>query len=192
MMRLTIALSLLCIASVLGDDSKFNQDTDWSKATSIYDFHAKDIHGKDVSLNKYKGHVAVIINVASNCGLTEKNYKQLQALYEKYGESKGLRVLAFPSNEFAGQEPGTSKEIEEFVKKFNVTFDMYEKIKVNGDGAHPLYKWLKSQKEGEGLITDGIKWNFTKFLISKEGKVVDRFAPTTDPDSMEDSIVKQF
>lgn len=130
------------------------------------------------------------MNVASQCGLTDTNYKQLQSLFEKYGESKGLRVLAFPSNEFAGQEPGTSEEILNFVKKYNVSFDMFEKIQVNGDEAHPLYKWLKSQEEGAGTITDGIKWNFTKFLIDKNGKVVSRFAPTTEPLSMEDTINK--
>ncbi|OXU25040.1 hypothetical protein TSAR_008911 [Trichomalopsis sarcophagae] len=205
MMRFTVILGLVCIAGVFGQscdktkeecpdakeaEVKFNQDTDWSKAKSIYEFHAKDIRGNDVSLDKYRGHVAIIVNVASQCGLTDTNYKQLQSLFEKYGESKGLRILAFPSNEFAGQEPGTSEEILNFVKKYNVSFDMFEKIQVNGDEAHPLYKWLKSQEEGAGTITDGIKWNFTKFLIDKNGKVVSRFAPTTEPFSMEDTITK--
>lgn len=169
-----------------------DQDTEWSKATSIYDFHALDIHGNDVSLEKYRGHVCIIVNVASHCGLTEPNYVQLQALYQKYGESKGLRILAFPSNQFANQEPGSEDEISEFIKKYNVTFDMFSKISVNGDKAHPLYKWLKDQKEGAGFITDAIKWNFSKFIIDKEGHVVDRFAPTSEPLSMEDTLNKYF
>ena len=199
---LMITLSLLCTVGILaqscdkdkgeGCPAKIDQDKEWNKAKSIYEFHAKDIHGKDVSLDKYKGHVSIIINVASHCGLTDINYKQLQALYEKYGESKGLRILAFPSNEFANQEPGTSEEILEFIKKYNVTFDMYEKILVNGENAHPLYKWLKSQDKGAGTITDGIKWNFTKFIIDKNGQVVARFAPTTEPFSMEDTLLKNF
>ncbi|CAB0037822.1 unnamed protein product [Trichogramma brassicae] len=158
----------------------------------MYEFHANDIHGKDVSLDKYKDHVAIVVNVASQCGLTEANYKQLQGLYEKYGESKGLRILAFPCNQFASQEPGTSEEILAFVKKYDVTFDMFEKIDVNGDNAHPLYKWMKSQPDGAGVLIDAIKWNFTKFIIDKNGKVVARFAPTTEPNSMEEALLKLF
>lgn len=138
-------------------------------------------------MEKYRGHVLIIVNVASNCGLTESNYKQLQQLYDKYSE-KGLRILAFPSNQFAGQEPGTSEEILNFVKQYNVTFDMFEKIDVNGENAHPLWKWLKTQKGG--LITDAIKWNFTKFIVNKEGKPVERFSPTTEPLSMEENLKK--
>ncbi|XP_020280704.1 probable phospholipid hydroperoxide glutathione peroxidase [Pseudomyrmex gracilis] len=170
--------------------SEFNQDTDWQSAKSFYDFHANDITGKDVPLKNYRGHTLIIVNVASYCGLTETNYKQLQELYDKYSESKGLRILAFPSNQFAGQEPGTSEEIQNFVKQYNVTFDMFEKIDVNGDNAHPLYKWLKTQKEG--LLTNDIKWNFTKFIVDKNGKVVERFAPTTTPFDMEDTLKKYF
>ena len=168
----------------------FDQDTDWSKATTIYDFHARDIHGNDVSLDKYRGHVCIIVNVASNCGLTDTNYKELVQLYEKYSEKEGLRILAFPSNQFGGQEPGTSEQILDFVKKYNVTFDMFEKVDVNGEGAHPLWKWLKSQ--ASGFITDGIKWNFTKFIISKDGKVVHRHAPTTEPLQLEAELQKYF
>ncbi|XP_066598391.1 uncharacterized protein [Prorops nasuta] len=166
----------------------FNQDADWLKADSIYDFSARDIHGKEVSLKKYQGHPLIIVNVASNCTLTDSNYKQLVQLYEKYSNSKGLRIAAFPSNQFAGQEPGTSEEILNFVKGYNVKFDMYEKINVNGDDALPLWKWLKSQKNGEGFITNAIKWNFTKFIINKEGKVVARFAPNTEPLEMEPTL----
>lgn len=167
-----------------------DQDENWKSASTIYDFHAKDIHGNDVSLNKYREHVCIIVNVASNCGLTDTNYRELVQLYEKYNEKKGLRILAFPSNEFGGQEPGTSAEILEFVKKYNVTFDLFEKINVNGNNAHPLWKWLKTQ--ANGFITDDIKWNFTKFIINKEGKVVSRFAPTVDPLQMESELKKYF
>ncbi|XP_053984545.1 uncharacterized protein LOC128879433 [Hylaeus volcanicus] len=170
--------------------TSFNQDTDWNSATTIYQFHARDIHGNDVSLEKYRGHVCVIVNVASNCGLTDTNYKELVHLYEKYSEKEGLRILAFPSNQFGGQEPGSSEQILDFVKKYNVTFDVFEKIDVNGEAAHPLWKWLKSQ--AAGFMIDAIKWNFTKFIINKEGKVVFRYAPTTDPLQMESELKKYF
>jgi phospholipid-hydroperoxide glutathione peroxidase len=170
--------------------SEFNQDTDWQSATSVYDFHANDITGKDVPLEKYRGHVLIIVNVASNCGLTETNYKQLQELYNKYSEKNGLRILAFPCNQFAGQEPGTPEEIQNFVKQYNVTFDMFEKIDVNGENAHPLWKWLKTKQHG--TITNDIKWNFTKFIVNKEGKAVERFAPSTEPLSMEEALHKYF
>lgn len=170
--------------------SNFNQDTDWESAHSVYEFHANDIKGNNIPLEKYRGHVLIIVNVASNCGLTDTNYKQLQQLYDKYKEKEGLRILAFPSNQFAGQEPGTSEEIMDFVKQYNVSFDMFEKIDVNGENAHPLWKWLKKQKEG--LITDSIKWNFTKFVINKEGQAVERYSPQTNPLDMEDDLKKYF
>ncbi|XP_017757582.1 PREDICTED: probable phospholipid hydroperoxide glutathione peroxidase isoform X2 [Eufriesea mexicana] len=169
--------------------TSFNQDTDWNSATTIYDFHAKDIHGNDVSLSKYRGHVCIIVNVASSCGLTDRNYKELVQLYEKYSEKEGLRILAFPSNQFA-QEPGTSEEILEFVKKYNVTFDLFEKVDVNGDGAHPLWKWLKAQTSRSS--TDDLQWNFAKFIINKEGKIVSRYVPSTDPHEMESELKKYF
>ncbi|XP_077262852.1 uncharacterized protein LOC143897807 [Temnothorax americanus] len=203
MLRTASIFLVLAISGIIAQDcedkgaqcsttpaSEFNQDTNWQSATSVYDFHANDILGKDVSLGKYRGHVLVIVNVASNCGLTDTNYKQLQELYNKYSEKEGLRILAFPSNQFAGQEPGTSQEILNFVKRYNVTFDMFEKIDVNGENAHPLWKWMKTQKEG--LITNAIKWNFTKFIVDKEGKVVERFAPSTEPLSMEETLKKYF
>ena len=111
-------------------------------------------------------------------------------MYEKYSEVEGLRILAFPSNQFGGQEPGDSTEILNFVKKYNVTFDLFQKIDVNGDNAHPLWKWLK--KQAGGFIDDSIKWNFTKFIINKEGKVVARHAPTTSPLEMESELQKYF
>lgn len=183
---------LICALTLCLGVQGFKQDTDWKSAKSIYEFHARDIDGNDVSLEKYRDHVAIVVNVASDCGLTDSNYKQLQALYEKYGKSKGLRILAFPSNDFANQEPGDAHDIKEFIKKYHVTFDMFEKIHVNGDNAHPLYKWLKSQKQGGGFLVDAIKWNFTKFLIDKNGQVIDRYAPTSDPNSMETELEKYF
>lgn len=177
-------------AAVMSTQAPFNQDTDWNSATSIYDFHARDIHGNDVSLDKYRGHVSIIVNVASNCGLTDVNYKELVELYERYGEKNGLRILAFPSNQFGGQEPGSSEDILSFIKKYNVTFDVFEKVDVNGDTAHPLWKWLKTQ--ADGLLTNSIKWNFTKFIIDKQGKVVSRFSPTTKPLELEVTLQQYF
>ncbi|KAL0118132.1 hypothetical protein PUN28_009064 [Cardiocondyla obscurior] len=192
MLRSELIFVLLAISEILGQNPtpKFNQDTDWQSATSIYDFHANDILGNNVPLDKYKGHTLIMVNVASNCGLTDTNYKQLQQLYNKYSDKEGLRILAFPSNQFGGQEPGTSEEIVKFVKQYNVTFDMFEKINVNGENAHPLWKWLKTQQGG--TLIDAIKWNFTKFIVNKEGKVVERFAPTTEPLSMEETLKKYF
>lgn len=179
-----------CSATTVASSPAFNQDKDWNSARSIYDFHAKDIQGNDVSLAKYRGHVCIIVNVASQCGLTDTNYKGLVQLYEQYSEKKGLRILAFPSNQFGGQEPGSPDQILDFVKKYNVTFDVYEKVNVNGDDAHPLWKWLKTQ--AGGFITDGIKWNFTKFIINKEGRTVSRYSPQQNPLEMESELKKYF
>ncbi|XP_012216522.1 uncharacterized protein [Linepithema humile] len=202
MLRITSILLLLAVSSKTiaqeceekdvscPTSSEFNQDTDWESATSIYSFYANDINGKNVSLAKYRDHVLIIVNVASNCALTETNYQQLQELYNKYSEKEGLRILAFPSNQFAGQEPGTSEEIVNFVKRYNVTFDMFEKIDVNGEDAHPLWKWLKTKKEG--FMINAIKWNFTKFIVDKQGKAVERFAPSDEPLAMEETLKKYF
>jgi len=157
------------------------QDKDWwKKAKSIYEFSADDIDGNKVSMEKYKGHVCVIVNVATKCGFTDKSYEQLQAIYDELGAAKGLRILGFPCNQFSSQEPGTNAEIKEFAKsKFGVTFDMFSKIDVNGDGAHPLFKYLKF-KQG-GTFGDFIKWNFSKFIVDKQGQPVERYAPTVEP-----------
>ncbi|XP_026389260.1 probable glutathione peroxidase 2 isoform X2 [Papaver somniferum] len=149
---------------------------------SIYDFTVKDIEGNDVSLKDYAGKVLLIVNVASKDGLTESNYKELDVLYEKY-KTQGLEILAFPCNQFAGQEPGTDAEIKEVARsKFKAEFP----IDVNGKDAAPLYQYIKSQKGG--LFGNAIKWNFTKFLVNKERKVVDRYAPTTGPLRIEKDI----
>ncbi|XP_044460561.1 probable glutathione peroxidase 2 [Mangifera indica] len=146
---------------------------------SIYDFTVKDIRGNDVSLSDYRGKVLLIVNVASKCGLTQSNYKELNVLYENY-KNKGLEILAFPCNQFAGQEPGNNEEIQEVVcTMFKAEFPIFDKIDVNGKNTAPLFKFLKSEKGG--YFGDAIKWNFTKFLVDKEGKVVARYAPTTSP-----------
>jgi len=165
-------------------------NADWKSATSIYDFSAIDIDGNEVSLEKYRGHVSVIANVASKWGATAKNYSQLQALYEKYSESHGLRILGFPCNQFGGQEPGTEADIKEFIKKYNVQFDMYSKINVNGDNTHPLFSYLKSKLGG--TLGSFIKWNFTKFVVDKNGQPVKRFGPNEEPNAMEPDLLKYF
>ncbi|KAK7792481.1 hypothetical protein R5R35_013865 [Gryllus longicercus] len=163
---------------------------DWKSASSVYDFTVKDIKGDDVSLEKYKGHVLIIVNVASQCGLTPTNYKELNELYEEYKDSKGLRILGFPCNQFAGQEPGGSEEIQCFALKSNVKFDLFQKVDVNGDNASPLWKYLK-MKQG-GTLGDFIKWNFTKFIIDKNGQPVERHGPKTDPRKLIPSLEKYW
>nr|AZL93850.1 glutathione peroxidase [Ceanothus thyrsiflorus] len=153
---------------------------------SIYDFTVKDIRGNDVSLSEYSGKVLLLVNVASKCGFTQSNYEQLNVLYEKY-KTKGFEILAFPCNQFGGQEPENNEKIQEFVcTRFKAEFPVFDKIEVNGKNAAPLYKFLKSQKGG--IFGDGIKWNFTKFLVNKEGKVVERYAPITSPLKIEKDI----
>ncbi|CAG9762371.1 unnamed protein product [Ceutorhynchus assimilis] len=147
-------------------------------AKSIYEFTVKDIKGNDVSLEKYRGHVCIIVNVASACGLTNSNYADLNELYTKY-EDKGLKILAFPCNQFGHQESGSNDQICEFVSKKNVKFDLFDKVNVNGADAHPLWVYLKS-KQG-GTLGSFIKWNFTKFVVDKEGQVVERHSPTSSP-----------
>ncbi|BFY99602.1 hypothetical protein BsWGS_02642 [Bradybaena similaris] len=163
-------------------------DNKWKDAKTIYEFNALDIDGNDVSLEKYRGKVCIIVNVACKCGLTNKNYAQLQEFHTQYAD-KGLAILAFPSNQFAGQEPGSNEEIKKFVNDtFGAKFDMFSKIEVNGKNAHPLYKYLK--KEQKGTLGDFIKWNFTKFVINREGKPVHRYSPNTDPNSFKKDVEK--
>lgn len=167
-----------------------SEGDNWKTASSIYDFSANDIHGTAVSLEKYRGHVCIIVNVASQCGLTATNYKELVELHEKYAESKGLRILGFPCNQFNGQEPGDSEAIVCFALDRNVKFDLFQKIDVNGDKAHPLWKYLKS-KQG-GTLGSFIKWNFTKFIIDKNGQPVERHGPNTDPSKLVSSLEKYW
>ena len=149
---------------------------------SVYDFSAKTLDGQDVSLADYRGQVLLIVNTASKCGFTPQ-YEGLEGLYQAY-KDKGFTVLAFPCNQFGAQEPGNAEEIASFCSlTYDVTFPVLGKIDVNGPQAHPLYAYLKHEQKGL-LGTEGIKWNFTKFLISRDGKVIERFAPTTKPEDL--------
>ena len=147
------------------------------KESSLYDFKMNLIDGKSTPLEKYKGKVALVVNVASKCGLTPQ-YKGLEALYEKY-KDQGFTILAFPANQFHEQEPGSNKEISEFcTKNYGVTFPVFEKIVVKGDGIHPLYQWLLEK----GPRHEDIEWNFAKFLIGKDGNIIARYEPKTVPE----------
>jgi glutathione peroxidase len=155
---------------------------------SIYDFEVTNIDGKNISIGKYKGKVLLIVNVASDCGLTYQ-YEGLEKLYQKY-KKQGLMVLGFPCNQFNNQESGSDKEIKQFCKsKYNVHFDMFSKLEVNGVDADPLYKYLKSKKGGF-LGFNSVKWNFTKFLVDREGNVIKRYSPSTNPFKLEKEIEK--
>jgi glutathione peroxidase len=156
--------------------------------TNVYDFSAKTLEGEDVSLSKFRGQVLLIVNTASKCGFTPQ-YEGLEKLYEKlHGE--GLTVLGFPCNQFGHQEPGSESEIGAFCQKnYGVSFPMFAKVDVNGDDAHPLYKYLKKEEKGV-LGTPAIKWNFTKFLIDKDGNPVERYGSTTKPEDIEGDIRK--
>jgi glutathione peroxidase len=152
----------------------------------VYDFKARTIDGVDQSLADYRGKVLLVVNVASKCGFTPQ-YKGLEALYREY-KDKGLVILGFPCDQFGHQEPGDENEIKNFCSlNYDVSFPMFAKIKVNGDDAHPLYKHLKDEQGGV-LGWDAIKWNFTKFLVDKTGKVVKRYAPTDKPESIAKDI----
>ncbi|GAA5784939.1 glutathione peroxidase [Chitiniphilus shinanonensis] len=156
--------------------------------TTVYDFQARDIDGNEVALSSYRGQVLLIVNVASQCGFTPQ-YEGLETLYRSYA-ARGLKVLAFPCNQFGGQEPGSAEEIKSFcATHYEVTFPVFAKIDVNGDDAHPLYQFLKKSEPGV-LGTEGIKWNFTKFLVDREGHVVERYAPTTKPEELRGDIEK--
>jgi len=159
-----------------------------AQTENIYGFTMNDIEGNPKSLGDYKGKVVLIVNVASKCGLT-RQYEGLQALYSKY-KDQGFVVLGFPCNQFMGQEPGTEAEIAEFCSvNYGVTFPLFSKIDVNGKDAHPLYRYLKAQQPGTGSKPD-IEWNFAKFLIDRNGKPVQRFAPRTKPEDLTEAIEK--
>ncbi|CAG9614231.1 Hydroperoxy fatty acid reductase gpx1 [Bacillus rhizoplanae] len=156
----------------------------------IYDFSAKTITGEEKSLRDYEGKVVLIVNVASKCGFTPQ-YKGLQALYEKYKE-QGFEILGFPCNQFGGQEPGTEDEITSFCElNYGVTFPMFAKIDVKGNNTHPLFHYLTEQAPGL-LGMKAVKWNFTKFLVGRDGEVVKRFAPKTKPEQLEMEIEKEI
>ena len=152
---------------------------------SIYDDSVKDRNGNDVSMSSFKGKVLLIVNTATGCGFTPQ-YKGLEELYKQYHQ-KGFEILDFPCNQFGNQAPGSDDEIHEFCTlKYNTTFDQFAKVEVNGENEIPLYTFLK--KEKGGIMGNKIKWNFTKFLIDREGNVVKRFAPTDTPEKIESSI----
>jgi glutathione peroxidase len=168
---------LLFVTSVIGANNM-----------SIYDIEVKNIDGKVHTLGKYKDKVMLIVNVASKCGFTNQ-YEGLEALHKKYNQ-KGLSILGFPCNQFLSQEPDTEEQIKSFCSlTYGVQFDMFSKIDVNGDNTHPLYIYLKEHSSGF-LGIDVIKWNFTKFLVDTNGKVVKRYSPSTKPEEIEDDIFK--
>ncbi len=153
---------------------------------SFYDFKAQDINGKEVSMSSYDGKVVLIVNVASSCGFTPQ-YEGLQKLYDVYKE-QGLEILAFPCNQFGEQEKGGEEEIKDFCEKnYSITFPIFEKVEVNGNNAHPIFKFIKEQKKGF-MGTESIKWNFSKFLINKNGKVVKRYGSLDVPENLEKDI----
>lgn len=157
-------------------------------SNTIYGFSAQSLTGKNISLADYSGKVVLIVNTASKCGLTPQ-YKGLEKLYRDY-KDKGLVILGFPCNQFGKQEPGDNSQISEFCElNYGVSFPMFDKIAVNGAGTHPLYQFLKEQKKGF-LGSKGIKWNFTKFLVNRQGEVVQRFGPNIKPEALESHIQK--
>ena len=174
----TVLFALLNIVIASDHSSKKNMG---DKMESVYEFTVKDIKGNDLSLSKYKGKVLLIVNVASKCGYT-RQYSGLQNIYEKY-KDKGFEILAFPCNDFGGQEPGSNEEIAEFCSvNFNVTFPIFDKVKVLGDDKSPLFKFLTDSIQSN---SGDINWNFEKFLISKNGNIVNRFKSSVEPESEE-------
>ena len=155
--------------------------------STVHDFHARTIDGREASLAEHAGQVLLIVNVASKCGFTPQ-YAGLEALYRKLGD-RGFRVLGFPCDQFGHQEPGSEAEISQFCSlNYGVSFPMFAKVEVNGDAAHPLFRHLKS--EARGLLgTEAIKWNFTKFLVDQQGRVVTRYAPQDKPEDIEKDVV---
>lgn len=156
---------------------------------NIYDFSADTIKGDTQSLADYQGKVLLIVNTASECGFTPQ-LEGLQNLYDKY-QDQDFEILGFPCNQFGNQDPGSNDEIEKFCQlNYGVTFPMFAKVDVKGENAHPLFKYLTS--EASGLVSDQIKWNFTKFLVNKKGEVIDRFAPQKKPEKIEENIEKEL
>ena len=153
---------------------------------SFYDFKANDINGKEVSMSSFEGKVVLIVNVASGCGFTPQ-YEGLQKLYDEHKE-EGLEILAFPCNQFGEQEKGDGEEIKNFCEKnYSITFPIFEKVEVNGNDAHPIFKFIKEQKKGF-MGTESIKWNFSKFLLNKNGEVIKRYGSLDIPENLENDI----
>lgn len=155
--------------------------------SNIYQFQAELLDGQEQSLSAYAGKVILIVNTASKCGFTPQ-FSGLEKLYQQY-QQQGLEILGFPCNQFGGQDPGTNSEIGAFCKKnYGVTFPMFAKVNVKGPEAHPVFRYLTNNSKG--VLGNGIKWNFTKFLIGRDGRIIQRFAPTTKPESLQEEIEK--
>ncbi len=153
----------------------------------FYDFKARKMNGQEVRMKEYEGKVVLVVNTASKCGFTPQ-FEGLEELYKEY-KDKGLEILGFPCNQFGSQDKGSNEEIHQFCKlNYGVSFNMFEKIEVNGDNAHPLYKFLK--REAKGVLNENIKWNFTKFLIDSKGNVIKRYAPIAKPQQIKEDIEK--
>jgi glutathione peroxidase len=183
--RLAALLYGLLLAGI-GSAVVLNLENDGVSAMNVYEFNAKSIKGADTPLSTYKGSVLLIVNVASQCGFTPQ-YEALEKLYRKY-KDRGFAILGFPSNQFGGQEPGSDSEIATFCQSnYGVTFPMFAKVDVNGSNAHPLYRFLAKAKPGL-FGTKRIKWNFTKFLVDRQGHVIKRFAPQEKPESFDSEI----
>ena len=175
-----MALMIATLGGVVFYHHHIQNKVEAAAGTSVLDYKMKDIDGKDVKLQEYKGNVLLVVNVASKCGYTPQ-YEALQADYAKY-KDKGFYVLGFPANNFGSQEPGSATEIKEFcTSKYKVTFPMFAKISVKGDGLDPLYSFLTSKDTNADFAGD-IEWNFTKFLVDRSGKIVARFEPGIKPD----------
>jgi glutathione peroxidase len=185
--RIRLLLSVLPVLALLitaagGEDKKENQKKEM-KMNSVYDFKVADIDGNDVNLADYKGKVLLIVNVASKCGFTPQ-YKGLENIYRQY-KDKGFEILGFPSNDFLGQEPGTNEQIKSFCQlNYTVSFPMFAKISVKGKDIHPLYKFL-TEKSTDPNFAGGITWNFNKFLIDRNGNIINRFSSRAEPQSPE-------
>ncbi len=176
-----IGISLLLACTVAFAASPNNTPTiESSQASSIHDFKVKNIDGKKIKLSDYEGDVLLLVNVASQCGLTEPNYPRLEKLYKKY-KDQGFRILAFPANNFGKQEPGSNASIKQFCKKkYHVTFDLFAKVSVKGDDQCDLYRYLT--KHPNAKIAGDVPWNFQKYLVNREGEVIAKFDPRTLPD----------
>jgi glutathione peroxidase len=187
---LIIAILLIGALAIYGMSQSGKTKTTGKPMDEVSPFYllkATAIDGEEISMENYRGKVVLIVNTASKCGLTP-HYEGLEKLHKQYS-GKGLAVLGFPCNQFSNQEPGTNEDIAAFCSlNYGVSFQMFSKIDVNGENTHPVFKFLKSEKSG--MMGDDIKWNFTKFLLDRNGNVVKRYAPTTKPESIMEDIEK--